>query len=211
MGLFDRLFGSKSPSNVEALSDRIWISHQSKLDGVRKEVEERLQGGSSAVLVAHFPDTLDELNGIVAGATSGGAPTAVLAKNLTLDVAGDLNLDRSTMLDLIVAERHPLVRIDDELLQFAQELPCRCRIVHHLSLEDPLLKVFLGDWVQNLLKRLGMSEDESIESTMVTHRIKQSQQKIANQAFGDSQEHSAAEWFESNMPNAWKDALSSGN
>ena len=41
MGLFDFLFGSKSPSNIEVVSDRIWISQNAKFNGVLKELNDR--------------------------------------------------------------------------------------------------------------------------------------------------------------------------
>jgi preprotein translocase subunit SecA len=46
------------------------------------------------------------------------------------------------------------------------------RLVHHVSLEDPMMRMFAGEWVQNVLQRLGMNENEAIESRMVTRRFK---------------------------------------
>ena len=55
-------------------------------------------------------------------------------------------------------------------------------------------------WVENLLRRMGMAEDEAIESQMVSRRIKAAQQKIEKEAFGDSDAGSAAEWLDANVP-----------
>ena len=90
--------------------------------------------------------------------------------------------------------------MDDRLQEFADELPCRCRFSHHVSLEDAVMKVFAGDWVKNVLKQLGMSEDDAIESQMVSRRIRQVQQKIEGRAFGSLDAESAAEWLEKNCP-----------
>ena len=62
------------------------------------------------------------------------------------------------------------------------------------------MKAFAGEWVKNLLGRMGMSENEAIESNMVSRRIKAAQQKIASEAFGDSDANSAAEWLAANVP-----------
>ena len=84
---------------------------------------------------------------------------ATLASNLSTDIANRLNVDESATIDVIVAERHPMFSVDEKLMQFAEDLPCRCRIVHHLSVDDPLLKVIAGEWIEGVLEQLGMTED----------------------------------------------------
>ena len=156
----------------------------------------------AVLLIAHFADTLERLNAVASDPSGESPVTATLAENLSLDIAGNLNLDETATIDLIVAERHPLLTVDEELMQFAEELPCRCRVTHHLSLDDPLIDMFAGEWVKGMLKKLGMKEDEAIESNMVSRSIKDAQKKIASQAVGNSQADSAAEWLEKNVPNA---------
>ena len=51
-----------------------------------------------------------------------------------------------------------------------------------------------------VLRKLGMTEDEAIESQMVTRRIKQAQQKIEGRAFGSLDAESAAQWLAKNCP-----------
>ena len=204
MGFLDFLFGSKTPSSVEEVTDRIWLTQQAKFNGVREELEERFASDSAAILlVAHFPDTLKILNDIAAQYEGETSVTATLADDLTLDIAGKLNLDETVTFDLIVAERHPLLKIDAQLMEFAEELPCLCRVTHHLALDDPLMKRFTGgEWVEKMLKRLGMKEDEAIESQMVLKRVKAAQKKIESTAFGNSKAESAAKWMEENLPNS---------
>jgi len=120
--------------------------------------------------------------------------------NLNSGLAASLSLEESAIIDIIVGERHPSPSVDDRLQEFADELPCRCRFSHHVSLEDAVMKVFAGDWVKNVLKQLGMSEDDAIESQMVSRRIRQVQQKIEGRAFGSLDAESAAEWLEKNCP-----------
>jgi preprotein translocase subunit SecA len=62
------------------------------------------------------------------------------------------------------------------------------------------MKIFAGEWVQNVLRKLGMSEDEAIESQMISRRIRQAQQKIEGRAFGSFEAESAAQWLEKNCP-----------
>jgi hypothetical protein len=201
MGFFSFLFGGKRPTNVEVVADRIWMTAEAKLAGLAKEIDERSMSGTAVILlVAHFPDVLDRLQQLAERQASGAPVKAVLAGDLNAGFAATLDLDESAMIDVIVAERHPLPSEDDRVKAFADELPCRCRFAHHVSLEDPVMKIFAGDWVQSVLSRLGMSEDESIESQLVSRRIRQAQKKIEGRTLGTLRADSAAQWLEKNCP-----------
>ena len=201
MGFFDSLFGSKKHTNVEVVPDHIWMTSFAKFAGLAKDVEDRAQSGTVAILlVAHFPDVLARLEELANQLALSVPVKAVPAGNLDVNLATSLNLDKSAIIDVIVGERHPLPSVDDRLEEFADELPCRCRFSHHISLEDPVIKIFAGEWVGNVLRKLGISEDQAIESNMVSRRIRQAQQKIEGRAFGSSDANTAAEWLEKNCP-----------
>ena len=196
MGMFDFLFGNKPQTTVQVLNDRIWLSQNAKINGIKQQIRQQTDS-ATILLVAHFEETLQQLRTI----TADHQPVhLVLAENLTSDITSRINTDESATIDLIVAERHPLKSADDALMSFAEGLPCRCRLAYHLSLEDPLLKLFVGEFVEKMLESLGMKEDEPIESQMVSRRIKAAQQKNEERAFGNSRAFSAAEWLELNMP-----------
>jgi len=204
MGFFDSLFGSKKRTNVEVIPDHIWMTTDAKFTGLAKEAEERSKSETVAILLAaHFPDVLARLEGLADQQQWGLPCKAVIASNLNTDLAASLNLGESAIIDVIVGERHPLPSVDDRLHEFADELPCRCRFSHHVSLEDPVMKIFAGEWVQNVLSKLGMTEEEAIESQMVSRRIRQTQQKIDGRRFGSLDAKSAAEWLEKNCPELW--------
>ncbi len=201
MGFFDSLFGSKKRTNVEVVPDHIWVTSVAKFAGLAKVVEDRAQSETVAILlVAHFPDVLARLEELANQLALSVPVKAVPAGNLDVNLATSLNLDNSAIIDVIVGERHPLPSVDDRLEEFADELPCRCRFSHHISLEDPVFEIFAGPWVVNVLRKLGISEDQAIESNMVSRRIRQAQQKIEGRAFGSSDANSAAEWLEKNCP-----------
>ena len=201
MGFFDALFGGSKPTNVEVIPDRIWMSTDAKFLGVAREAKERSKSDTVAILlVAHFPDVLAQLE-MLASQQSWEVPCqAVQASNLNTDLAASLQLDKTAILDVIVGERHPLPSVDDRLKEFADQLTCRCRFSHHVSLEDPMMKVFCGEWVKKTLAQLGMKEDAAIESQMVSRRIRQAQQKIEGRTFGSLDAESAAKWLEKNCP-----------
>jgi preprotein translocase subunit SecA len=86
-------------------------------------------------------------------------------------------------LHIIGTERHESRRIDLQLRGRCgrQGDPGSSRF--NLSLEDDLMRIFAGEWVKNVLTRLGMKEGEAIESRMVTRRIEGAQKKVEERNF----------------------------
>ena len=60
--------------------------------------------------------------------------------------------------------------------------------------------MFASEFVQRILDSLGMTEDEPIESNMISRRVKAAQQKLESTATGNDKASSAAEWLELNTP-----------
>lgn len=201
MGFFSFLFGDKTRTNVEVIPDHMWITTEAKFAGMIKEAQERSRSETVAILlVAHFPDVLARLEDIAKQYAWEVPCKAVLASSLNADLATSLSLNESAIIDIIVGERHPLPSVDDHLEKFADELPCRCRFSHHISLDDAVMRMFAGDWVSNMLRKMGMTEDQAIESQMISRRIRRAQQKIEGRAFGSLDAESAATWLEKNCP-----------
>ena len=162
---------------------------------------DRIADGAAAILlVAHFAETREQLDRIVESLNLDHPLTVVLVEDLESGFAERLRLDETVQIDMIVAERHFLETEDERLIEFAEQLPCICRIGQHLSIDDPLLDLFVGETLRNMLEAMGMTEEESIDSPMVVRRIKGAQKKIASKANGNSPAHSAAEWLERNFP-----------
>jgi len=91
-------------------------------------------------------------------------------------------------LHVIGTERHEARRIDLQLRGRSgrQGDPGSSRFF--LSLEDDLMRIFAGEWVKNILTRLGMQDGEAIESRMVTRRIEAAQKKVEERHF-DMRKH----------------------
>ncbi|HEV2969485.1 MAG TPA: SEC-C metal-binding domain-containing protein [Pirellulales bacterium] len=86
-------------------------------------------------------------------------------------------------LHIIGTERHEARRIDLQLRGRCgrQGDPGSSRF--YLSLEDDLMRIFIGEWIANFLTRLGMQEGEAIENRMVSRRIEGAQKKVEERNF----------------------------
>ena len=70
----------------------------------------------------------------------------------------------------------------------------------HLSLKDPLMRVFAGEWVEGVLSRLGMEESKPIQSRMIARRIRVAQAQFARQVDADQPADSPEKWLRLNVP-----------
>src|SRR5579862_1543837 len=86
-------------------------------------------------------------------------------------------------LHILGTERHESRRIDNQLRGRAgrQGDPGSARF--YLSLQDDLMRIFVGQRMQNLMLKLGMEEDVPIESKMITGRIRKAQEAVEAQNF----------------------------
>src|SRR5229473_2270496 len=86
-------------------------------------------------------------------------------------------------LHILGTERHESRRIDNQLRGRSgrQGDPGSSRFF--LCLEDDLMRIFAGEWVKNILTRLGMQEGEAIESRMVSRRVEGAQKKVEERNF----------------------------
>jgi preprotein translocase subunit SecA len=86
-------------------------------------------------------------------------------------------------LHIVGTERHEARRIDNQLRGRAgrQGDPGSSRF--YLSLQDDLMRIFYGEWVANILTKLGMEEGQAIESGMVSRRVEGAQKKVEERNF----------------------------
>jgi len=81
-------------------------------------------------------------------------------------------------LHIIGTERHESRRIDNQLRGRSgrQGDPGSSRF--YVALDDNLVRIFAGERMASMMQRLGMSEDEAIESRMVSKQIEGAQRKV---------------------------------
>jgi preprotein translocase subunit SecA len=81
-------------------------------------------------------------------------------------------------LHIVGTERHESRRIDNQLRGRSgrQGDPGSSRF--YLSLEDNLMRIFAADWVQRMMAKMGLKEDDIIESPLVSKQIAGAQRKV---------------------------------
>ncbi|MCB6994044.1 preprotein translocase subunit SecA [bacterium 210820-DFI.6.37] len=84
---------------------------------------------------------------------------------------------------IIGTERHESRRIDNQLRGRSGRQGDPGRTQFCISLEDELMRLFGGERMQNVVKRLGVEEDEPIEAGMITRSIEGAQKKVEGRNF----------------------------
>lgn len=86
-------------------------------------------------------------------------------------------------LHIVGTERHESRRIDNQLRGRAgrQGDPGSSRFF--LSLEDPLMRIFMPPTMKGMLEKMGMKPGESIDSPLVTRSIEKAQRKVEGRNF----------------------------
>lgn len=86
-------------------------------------------------------------------------------------------------LHIIGTERHESRRIDNQLRGRSGRQGDPGSSHFYLSLEDDLMRLFGSDNISGIMDKLGMSEDEPIEHSLVTKSIESAQKKVENRNF----------------------------
>jgi len=158
------LVGTVSIEKSELLSDLLkkrGISHQ-VLNAKFHEME--------AEIISHA----GELGMVTIATNMAGRGTDIKLGEVVVAVGG---------LKIIGTERHESRRIDNQLRGRSgrQGDPGESRFF--VSLEDDLMRIFGSDKLQGLVEKLGLQDDEAIESKMITSAIENAQKKVEGNNF----------------------------
>ena len=158
------LVGTVSIEKSEMLSDML------KKKGVPHQVLNAKYHEKEAEIVSHAGEY-----GMVTIATNmAGRGTDIKLGEGVVDAGG---------LKIIGTERHESRRIDNQLRGRSgrQGDPGESRFF--VSLEDDLMRIFGSDRLQGIVEKLGLKEDEAIESKMVSSAIESAQKKVEGNNF----------------------------
>lgn len=158
------LIGTIAIESSELLS-MILSTHQ-----VPHEVLNAKNHAREAEIVAHA----GELGHVTIATNMAGRGTDIKLTPESLEKGG---------LYILGTERHESRRIDNQLRGRAgrQGDPGESRF--YISLEDDLIRIFAGDSIKKNMERVGMTEEETIESGFISKTIERSQEKVEKHNF----------------------------
>ena len=188
------------------LPDVIFKNKRGKYKAVVREVERRhatgqpmLIGTTSIEQSEELSHMLDQANiphsvlnakyhereaAIVALAGQKGAVT--IATNMAgrgTDISLGEGVAELGGLAIIGTERHESRRIDNQLRGRAGRQGDPGSSQFFLSLEDDLLRIFGGDNIKSFMEKMGLEEDEPINSRMVSNAIQKAQKRVEARNF----------------------------
>lgn len=172
-GLFDR----KQP--LVKVVDKVWMTQAAKWSACETMVGLNPQ----MLLVAWFRKTYDIL-AVRLGQRTGDQ--LILASQLSTDKIHDRMV--------VFAEHYPLVSVEQELFSRMSfpEVPVLS------ALDEPLLGLFNGERTIELMRKLGMDENEVIGHSMITKAIRNAQRKIEEKVKREQRADSPEEWLRLN-------------
>ncbi len=87
-------------------------------------------------------------------------------------------------LHIIGTERHESRRIDNQLRGRSGRQGDPGQTQFCVSMEDELMRLFGGERMQGIVAKLGVEEDEALESGMISKQIENAQKKVEGRNFG---------------------------
>ncbi|MFA6066414.1 MAG: preprotein translocase subunit SecA [Candidatus Babeliaceae bacterium] len=186
--------------------DYIFLSKNAKYKAIVKDIQERYAKGQPvligtiAIETSEFLSNILKMHGIpheVLNAKQHAREADIVAHagekghvTIATNMAGrgtDIKLTADSIaaggLYILGTERHESRRIDNQLRGRSgrQGDPGESRF--YISLEDDLIRIFAGEGIKKNMQRFGMTEEETIESPMISRNIENSQEKVEKRNF----------------------------
>ncbi len=147
------------------------LSRMLRMRGINHQVLNAKQHAREAEVVAHAGQ-----KGMVTIATNMAGRGTDIKLSDEVRAAGGLAI--------IGTERHDSRRVDRQLRGRAGRQGDPGTSIFYISLEDKLMRRFGSDRIAGLVDRLGMPENEALESPMLSRQIESSQKKVEEIHFG---------------------------
>ena len=197
---------TNKPIQRKDLPDVVFKTKRGKYRAVVKEVERRHATGQPILIGTTSIEQSEELSHMLDAAK---IPHSVLnakyhekeaaivalagqkgAVTIATNMAGrgtDIQLGDGVAelggLAIIGTERHESRRIDNQLRSRAGRQGDPGSSQFFLSLEDDLLRIFGGDNIKKFMEKMGLDEDEPINSRMVSNAIQKAQKRVEARNF----------------------------
>ncbi|WP_202079325.1 preprotein translocase subunit SecA [Caldalkalibacillus salinus] len=205
-GLDVYVIPTNKPMIREDLADVVYKTEAAKFRAVLKEIEERHKRGQPILVGTISIETSEYLSSelkkkgiahqvlnakhhakeaeIISNAGQRGMVT--IATNMAgrgTDIVLGEGVEQLGGLHIIGTERHESRRIDNQLRGRSGRQGDPGSTQFFLSMEDELMRRFGSENIMGMMDRLGMDEDEPIESKMITRAVEQAQKRVEGHNF----------------------------
>jgi hypothetical protein len=171
----------KKKETGAAITDKVTISEAAKW----KALFSAWENNKELVIVFWFPESVATAEAFFLSKTN--EPVTLL----TSREAGSAHLQGK---QLVFAEHHPLKSREDELFAKLN----LSTVMVWSSLDEPLFQHFGGERIIDMMKKMGVGEDEVIEHKMISSSITNAQKKIGNTVTVEQLANSQREWMNKN-------------
>ncbi|MBQ6579022.1 MAG: preprotein translocase subunit SecA [Bacteroidales bacterium] len=120
-------------------------------------------------------------------AQAGQTSTVTIATNMAgrgTDIKLSPEVKAAGGLAIIGTERHDSRRVDRQLRGRAGRQGDPGSSTFYISLEDKLMRLFGSEKIASVVDRLGMTENDALESSMLSNSIEKAQRKVEENNFG---------------------------
>ncbi|MCQ2172954.1 MAG: preprotein translocase subunit SecA [Bacteroidales bacterium] len=147
------------------------LSRMLKLRGIKHNVLNAKEHAREAEIVAQ----------------AGQSSTVTIATNMAgrgTDIKLSDEVKAAGGLAIIGTERHDSRRVDRQLRGRAGRQGDPGSSTFYISLEDKLMRLFGSERIAGMVDKLGMADDEALESSMLSSAIEKAQKKVEENNFG---------------------------
>ncbi|QOI96893.1 MAG: hypothetical protein HRU69_05015 [Flammeovirgaceae bacterium] len=172
------MFGLFRKDDSVKIIDRVWLSTPAKWNACVA----MLKANPACLFIAWFEDTSLQLK-------------SLLGNEAPVFLANEVNYVNGRL--VMMVEHYPLAQTEQDFFKRLQ-----LREVPVLSaLDEPLFMQFGGERTVELMKKLGMGEDEILGHDLITSSIRRAQQKISRSVKVEQKAPSQEKWFALNFRN----------
>lgn len=172
------MFGFFKKDDSVKVIDRVWLTGTAKWNAC--VAMQKIN--PNCLFIAWFEETAHDLR-------------SLLGKDAPVVMAPEVYADKVRGKMVIMIEHYPLSQTEQDFFKRLQlqEVPVLS------ALDEPLFMHFGGERLIELMKKLGVNEDEILGHSMISSSIRNAQKKIADQVKAERKALSQREWFALNL------------
>jgi len=213
MGLLDKIFNR---NRTKRHLDSFALTRESLWQSIADAVKIQQSMDKSVFLISHFLDSFTSSQSLVETnqldydileypfSPQWFKETGTDSKRVHLALADLLTpleetieqLENQPGIALMVMEVHPLAWKDDLLMEFAQCLSGRVEIGYFMALEDAVLQRTVSKETIDVLRQLGLGDNDLITSSLISKRLKKLLRIQTAKVIEANEANSAIEWYE---------------